>query len=495
MASRSPGTCRESLWLLPSGPDQVHDLAMRGDPPLIGARTTREPHYSRRAAPGAAAGAAHRAAIMPRRRCAVADRVPERMPRTFAQPRCARLAAPLLALVRALTSCRAAGAAAASRDSHELAGRHGPPGPARGSSGPHGAPLGFEHDLLARFAREQHSTLRVPSSTRIARRSDPRRSPRGEAHIGARRPLSPPPRRRGAARDACDADPQQVLWTHGIRGRAGADLQRRRLQAASRGATSTAPTVAYLHGTGIELQLATVRAAHPEIQLAAARPAVGRRADRAGRRRHVDYAVVPSTDAALARNIYLDFDVAFPAGPKRELAWAVAPQPARSCATQLDAFIAACARDGTLARLCRALFRAGAAGRAHRRRRVPRPHRDAAAAVLRKYFEDAQDETGIEWRLLAAIAYQESQWDPDATSETGVRGIMQITEDTARHARRRRSARCRRPASIAAARYLRDLQATSCRRASPSPTARGWRSRHSTSASAISRTRACWRRA
>ena len=36
VASRSPGTCSESLWLLPSGPDQVHDAAMRGDPPLIG---------------------------------------------------------------------------------------------------------------------------------------------------------------------------------------------------------------------------------------------------------------------------------------------------------------------------------------------------------------------------------------------------------------------------------------------------------------------------
>src|SRR3982751_3455780 len=34
VASRSPGTCRGSLWLLPSGPDQVHDHAMRGDPPL-----------------------------------------------------------------------------------------------------------------------------------------------------------------------------------------------------------------------------------------------------------------------------------------------------------------------------------------------------------------------------------------------------------------------------------------------------------------------------
>src|SRR5665213_751904 len=38
VASRSPGTWVESLWLLPSGPDQIHDLPMRGDPPLSGAR-------------------------------------------------------------------------------------------------------------------------------------------------------------------------------------------------------------------------------------------------------------------------------------------------------------------------------------------------------------------------------------------------------------------------------------------------------------------------
>jgi len=33
VASLTPGTCRERLWLLPSGPDQIHHAAMRGDPP------------------------------------------------------------------------------------------------------------------------------------------------------------------------------------------------------------------------------------------------------------------------------------------------------------------------------------------------------------------------------------------------------------------------------------------------------------------------------
>lgn len=58
------------------------------------------------------------------------------------------------------------------------------------------------------------------------------------------------------------------------------------------------------------------------------------------------------------------------------------------------------------------------------------------ATVLPKYralFEQAQLITDIDWRLLAAIAYQESNWDPLNTSPTGVRGMMMLTEETADH--------------------------------------------------------------
>ena len=40
-------------------------------------------------------------------------------------------------------------------------------------------------------------------------------------------------------------------------------------------------------------------------------------------------------------------------------------------------------------------------------------------------------ENHMDWHLLAAMSYQESFWDPDATSPTGVRGMMMLTEDTA----------------------------------------------------------------
>ncbi|WP_458029131.1 membrane-bound lytic murein transglycosylase MltF [Providencia stuartii] len=39
--------------------------------------------------------------------------------------------------------------------------------------------------------------------------------------------------------------------------------------------------------------------------------------------------------------------------------------------------------------------------------------------------------TPLDWKLLAAIAWQESHWDPLATSPTGVRGLMMLTKPTA----------------------------------------------------------------
>lgn len=50
---------------------------------------------------------------------------------------------------------------------------------------------------------------------------------------------------------------------------------------------------------------------------------------------------------------------------------------------------------------------------------------------FKTHFLEAQEETGLDWRLLAALAYQESQWNPLATSPTGVRGMMMLTSETA----------------------------------------------------------------
>ncbi len=50
---------------------------------------------------------------------------------------------------------------------------------------------------------------------------------------------------------------------------------------------------------------------------------------------------------------------------------------------------------------------------------------------FQKDFEKQSTAVGLDWRLLAAIAYQESKWDPNAVSPTGVKGMMMLTKSTA----------------------------------------------------------------
>ena len=50
----------------------------------------------------------------------------------------------------------------------------------------------------------------------------------------------------------------------------------------------------------------------------------------------------------------------------------------------------------------------------------------------RTWFEEAAAEFGLDWQLVAALAYQESHWNPKAKSYTGVRGMMMLTLETAK---------------------------------------------------------------
>src|SRR5208282_5327362 len=55
----------------------------------------------------------------------------------------------------------------------------------------------------------------------------------------------------------------------------------------------------------------------------------------------------------------------------------------------------------------------------------------ARLPALRSWFEEAASTSGLDWRLLAAVGYQESKWDAAAKSGDGAAGIMMLTADTA----------------------------------------------------------------
>ena len=132
---------------------------------------------------------------------------------------------------------------------------------------------------------------------------------------------------------------------------------------------------------------------------------------------------------AFLRNVYLDLDAAFPIGRARELRWRT-PKSNTALLEKVERYFSAIRKDGTLARLQDRYYghtqRVDATAAEAFQDRIKR-----LLPTYRELFHAAQETTGLEWRLLAAIAYQESQWDPLATSPTNVRGMMMLTEDTA----------------------------------------------------------------
>ncbi len=335
------------------------------------------------------------------------------------------------------------------------------PGPVVYFTDPDGALAGFDVDLARQFAAEKKLPLRfalAESATEVIAAIA-----RGEAHIGAGglyRPLSPASAAKATSLDAASAqgrveEKADVLWTTGFATVEPVLIYNRDGYRPVRWQDLDGETVAYIEDTGFEREIAQVRAAHPGITwqpqtLPSAAALIAQVSDGT-----LGYALVGSLAASLARNVYLDFDVAFPAGGRREVAWIVPPRLG-DLRHELDRFFARLKRDGTLARLAdrympepRQIQRIDA-GVFHDRIRTLLPQ-------YRNLFHEAQEKTGIEWRLVAAVAYQESQWDPTAISDTGVRGFMQITEDTAKHLG---ISDLLDPAQnvVAAARYLRDLK-------------------------------------
>ncbi len=53
----------------------------------------------------------------------------------------------------------------------------------------------------------------------------------------------------------------------------------------------------------------------------------------------------------------------------------------------------------------------------------------------RQWFEEAANQSSQDWQLLAAMGYQESKWNPKATSSQGAIGLMQLTQKSAGESR------------------------------------------------------------
>ncbi len=144
----------------------------------------------------------------------------------------------------------------------------------------------------------------------------------------------------------------------------------------------------------------------------------------------LDYTVADSNELAVLRRYYPYLKRAFDVSEPEEIAWAFSPQPDSSLLDAAKAFFERIEENGTLQKVLDRYF-----GRTDHlnfvAKRDFRRHLNERLPRYQSFFKRAAREVGIDWRLLAAVGYQESHWDAEAVSPTGVRGIMMLTKDTA----------------------------------------------------------------
>lgn len=143
----------------------------------------------------------------------------------------------------------------------------------------------------------------------------------------------------------------------------------------------------------------------------------------------IDYTVIDSNTLAVNRRYYPEISIGFTIKPKQSLAWLVSKDSHDSLLASLVEFFGEVHHDGTLLALNDKYY-----GHVEKFNYVDtRMFIQAVEKKLPQYknlFEKHGQE--MDWRLLAAISYQESHWEPHARSYTGVRGMMMLTLDTAK---------------------------------------------------------------
>jgi membrane-bound lytic murein transglycosylase F len=142
------------------------------------------------------------------------------------------------------------------------------------------------------------------------------------------------------------------------------------------------------------------------------------------------YAITDAREFSFARHLYPNVLVGFALPEERPVQWIVR-RGAPLLLASVNAFFRDLAASGRLAQLLaqssgdtrRFAYEESREFQTHLGERLPR---------YRAWFEQAAAQSGLDWRLLAAVGYQESKWDPRAESDDGALGVMMLTADTAR---------------------------------------------------------------
>jgi membrane-bound lytic murein transglycosylase F len=143
----------------------------------------------------------------------------------------------------------------------------------------------------------------------------------------------------------------------------------------------------------------------------------------------IDYTIADSAEFALAHDTHPELRIAFDFPGTRPVAWATgAGDP--GFLREIAGYFGRLNATGELAAIIKRYY-----GRSEHVDSSDNPgferHLQSRLPLYRKWFEEAALQSSEDWRLLAAIGYQESKWNPDAASPAGAKGLMQLTNETA----------------------------------------------------------------
>jgi len=145
----------------------------------------------------------------------------------------------------------------------------------------------------------------------------------------------------------------------------------------------------------------------------------------------ISYTVADSIAFDISRHIYPNARRAFDMTQPQSIAWAFPASGDGSLLAAANRFLKQYTDSGELEAVKQQLF-------AQTKRFSAADSKQLGQLVsqrLPKYeshFREVAQKYQLDWHLIAAIAYQESHWNPRAKSPTGVRGLMMLTLDTAK---------------------------------------------------------------
>ncbi|MCL1825745.1 MAG: membrane-bound lytic murein transglycosylase MltF [Betaproteobacteria bacterium] len=278
-----------------------------------------------------------------------------------------------------------------------------------------GTYAGFEHDLLVALGKRLGVPVRFVPYPDTAHALEAVTN--GQAHLAAA----------GLTPDSH----LPLAWTAGLREIDFVLVGRMGRRSALRDRDLSGRVVTVRQGTKLAALMETLKQSVPGLEVVHPAPHTDDQEllmqTAAGR---IDLLATDRVNYALAKRLAPKLAIAYDLPLKSAVSWATPLQADGGLMGEINDFLNESAGNGLLASTADHYF-------GHIRRL---DHYDITFFLKRiqnrlpRYipiFREAEKKTGIDWRFLAAVSYQESHWDPEATSYTGVRGMMMLTVDTA----------------------------------------------------------------